>query len=275
MTRVPDQTPLTGFPFLDEAAPPSGVVVAMAHRGGARHPDLLGIENTMTAFAHAVALGYQYLETDTHVSADGTLFAFHDDTLDRVTGVPGRFRDLSSSDLREVRVAGRFGIPTLSELFEEFPEIRFNIDLKADGTENHLAEFLHHRNAYQRVCVGSFSHKRLQRFRKLTGGLVATSASPTEVVAFLGFTSLGKAFPPRFRYFQSLQVPVKQGPIPVVTQQFVRRAHENGVHVHVWTVDDRAEIEHLLGLGVDGLITDRTDVLKNVLTDKGLWKGTP
>ncbi|HMY09206.1 MAG TPA: glycerophosphodiester phosphodiesterase [Marmoricola sp.] len=247
----------------------------MAHRGGAKHPDLVGIENTLQAFEHAVRLGFNYLETDTHSSADGTLFAFHDDTLERVTGHSGRIGDLSTNQLQEIQIAGQHAIPKLDDLLEAFPDSRMNIDLKDDHAVEPLVRLIARHQAKDRVCVGSFSHRRLIRFRQATSGRVATSASPLEVAAFLTLPSGVLKRARVGQRFQALQVPVKQGAVTVVNRSLVSRAHRLGVHVHVWTVDDRDEMQHLLALGVDGLITDRTDVLKNVLSHKGLWKGNP
>lgn len=275
MTHRADRTQPTGFAYLDAVVDPPGSVLAMAHRGGAAHPDLIHAENTMEAFDHAVSLGYQYLETDTHVSADGILYAFHDDTLDRVTDATGRISTLESAVLNKIRIGGKHRIPTLAELLGSFPETRFNIDLKSDGAVEPLVELLVSARATDRVCVGSFSHQRLIKFRKLTNGKVATSASPTEVGIFLALSRTKLHGLPRSRPYQALQIPLNQGPIPLATSSLIRHAHQIGVHVHVWTVDDRSKIEHLLALGVDGFITDRTDVLKNVLMEKGLWKGTP
>ena len=125
----------TGFPFLDDGGP----VLAFAHRGGARHPDLPGLENTRAAFAHAVAQGYRYLETDVHVTRDGVLVAFHDALLERVTDGSGRLEELTSADLAALRVAGREAVPTLAELVAAFPSARFNIDLKTDRAIEPLA----------------------------------------------------------------------------------------------------------------------------------------
>jgi glycerophosphoryl diester phosphodiesterase len=274
VSRRVDRLPDSGFPYLDEILQAPRSVIAMAHRGGAGHPDLLGIENTMEAFSHAVDMGFQYLETDTHASVDGTLFAFHDDTLDRVTDSTGRISELTADEVKRVTVSEKSRIPTLAELLETFPETRINIDLKSDNAVRPLAELLTRLKARDRVCVGSFSHRRLSRFRHLVDNRVATSASPIEVAAFMAMSNLNLRSLINRRGFQALQVPLRQGAIPVITPSFVEKAHEFGVHVHVWTVDDRDEIEHLLALGVDGFITDRTDVLKNVLTNKGLWKGS-
>ena len=154
---------MTGFAYLDEVAGDPGGVLAFAHRGGAYHPEIEGLENTMAAFKHAIALGYDYLETDVHVTSDGVLLAFHDAVLDRVTDVEGAIADLSFEEVRQALVGGREQVPTLAQLFDEFPRARFNIDLKSEGAVPVLAEFIEEREAWDRVLVGSFSPQRMSR----------------------------------------------------------------------------------------------------------------
>lgn len=267
MGGVRASTVRTGFAYLDDAAGP----IAMAHRGGADHPDLVGRENTLAAFRHAVDLGYTYLETDVQVTRDGALAAFHDNVLDRVTDATGPIASISSADLAQVRIAGTDPVPLLADLLEELPGTRFNIDLKSDAAAPVLAELLSATGAADRVCVGSFSGRRLRQFRLLTGGLVATSAAPGEVAAFLQ-PSATLARRLTHGRVAALQVPARYGPLPVVTAGVVRRAHAAGAQVHVWTINEVAEMNRLLDLGVDGLITDRTDLLKEVLEDRGLWR---
>jgi glycerophosphoryl diester phosphodiesterase len=264
--------PATGHAYLDTVLDPPGSVIAMAHRGGALHPDLIGLENTLHAFRHAAALGYEYLETDVHVTRDGRLVAFHDDVLDRMTDRPGVLAELVAEELAEARIGGEHAVPSMAELLEELPACRFNVDLKAPGSVGALADLVERTGAHDRVCVGSFSYRHLQQFRRLTAGRVATSATPLEVAAFLVSSWPGARRLVRRRRFAVLQLPPRRGRLELVTGPLVRRAHAAGVHVHVWTVDDAAEMERLLDLGVDGLITDRTDVLKDVLISRGLWR---
>ena len=272
---VEEGRPVTGYAYLDAVLESRGAVIAMAHRGGSLHPDLIGLENTLHAFRHAVALGYQYLETDVHVTSDGQLVAFHDDVLDRMTDRPGALAGLRAADLAELRIAGAHAVPSMAELLEELPDSRFNIDLKAPGAVAALADLLRRTGAHERVCVGSFSSRHLQQFRRLTNGTVATSATPAEVAVFLASSwAMLHRFVSR-RPFAVLQVPRRRGPLPVVTRSVVRRAHAVGLQVHVWTVDEPAEMEELIDLGVDGLITDRTDLLKDVLMRRGLWRDLP
>jgi glycerophosphoryl diester phosphodiesterase len=260
--------PRTGYPFLDDHPHP----LAFAHRGGATHPDLVGLENTMAAFGHAVSLGYDYLETDVHATRDGVLLAFHDAALDRVTDTTGGLLDIDHVGLSDVRIDGREAIPTLAELFEAFPSARFNIDVKSQAAVPLLARFLDDHRAHDRVLVGSFSGRRLRRFRALTRGRVATSAHPLEVVAFRFLPSARLATLLTGGRFAAFQVPHRRGPFTVTTAGFVRRAHAAGKQVHVWTVDDPAEMRLLLDRGVDGLMTDRTDILRDVLVDRGQWR---
>ena len=124
-------SPVTGFAYLDAVLDQPGSVIAMAHRGGALHPEIPGVENTRHAFAHAVALGYRYLETDVHATSDGVLLAFHDKALDRVTDTRGVLSRLTSDEVKVARIAGEHPVPTMAELLEEFPDCRFNIDVKS------------------------------------------------------------------------------------------------------------------------------------------------
>jgi glycerophosphoryl diester phosphodiesterase len=263
--------PVTGYRYLDEAA---GTVIAMAHRGGAEHPELRGLENTLHAFEHAVALGYRYLETDVHATSDGHLVAFHDEVLDRVTDRAGPLAQTAAADVALARIGGEHAVPSMADLLEAFPGCRFNIDLKSPAAVAPLADLLDRQQAHDRVLVGSFSLASLRRFRALTGGRVATSAAPAEAAAFLALPSprLLTRLLTRDRV-AALQVPVRRGRLRIVDAGLVRRAHAAGAHVHVWTVDDPAEMERLIDLGVDGLITDRTDLLKDVLVRRGLWEG--
>lgn len=260
----------TGYPFLDDGGP----LLAFAHRGGARHPDLAGLENTHAAFAHAVALGYRYLETDVHVTRDGVLVAFHDALLERVTDGAGSLERLDSRELADVRVGGREPVPTLAAVVAAFPDARLNIDLKADAAVAPLAAFVREHALEDRVLVGSFSGRRIRRFRRLAGPRVATSASPGEVVAYVALPSrlarrLIRTGP------AALQIPHLRGPLVVASTRLVRRAHEAGLSVHVWTIDDPDEMGLLVDRGVDGLMTDRTDILRDVLRDRGLWADRP
>ncbi|WP_343061352.1 glycerophosphodiester phosphodiesterase [Nocardioides luti] len=267
--------PRTGRAYLDDVGSVDGGgstgVLAFAHRGGAYHPGLEGLENTMAAFRHAAGLGYGYLETDVHVTSDGVLLAFHDRVLDRVTDRRGEIGSLTHAEVEEALVGGRERVPTLASLVEAFPTARFNIDLKSERAVAALAAFVEEYAVHDRVLVGSFSPRRLNAFRRLTAGRVATSAHPGEIAAFRLLPSGRLADRVTRGRVAALQVPHRRHGFTITTPGLVRRAHAAGKHVHVWTIDDPAEMRLLLDRGVDGLMTDRTDLLRAVLTERGQW----
>ena len=254
--------------YLDSPRP-----LAFAHRGGAYHPEIEGLENTMAAFRHAVELGYTFLETDVHVTSDGVLLAFHDTVLDRVTDRTGNIADSTYAEVQQALIGGSEPVPTLAELFDAFPDARFNIDLKSEGAVEALAAFIEGRRAWHRVLVGSFSGRRMEAFRRRTQGRVATSAHPLEVVAFLLSPSARLARLLTRGRPVALQIPHRRGRLVVASRGLVRRARAAGVQVHVWTIDDPVEMNTLLDRGVDGIMTDRTDILRDVLRARGQWNG--
>ena len=204
-------SPVTGFPYLDAVLDQPGSVIAMAHRGGALHPEIPGVENTLHAFTHAVALGYHYLETDVHATSDGVLLAFHDKALDRVTDMRGLLSRLTSDEVKAARISGEHQVPTMADLLEELPDCRFNIDIKSASAVPALADLLDRTRSHDRVCIGSFSQRRLDAFRRATGGRVATSAAPTEVALFMALPS-GRAARLLTRgRVAALQVPHRRG----------------------------------------------------------------
>ncbi|MFG1988379.1 glycerophosphodiester phosphodiesterase [Actinoplanes sp. NPDC048988] len=251
------------FAFLDAPAP-----LAFAHRGGAAEGD----ENTAEAFARAVALGYRYVETDVHATTDGVPVVFHDSSLLRLTGTDGRIGALSWPDLRTVRIGGAAAIPRLDEVLDAWPTIRFNIDVKAEAGAEPTVAAVRRAGANERVLLASFSDRRLARLRALAGPEVATSMGPAWV-ARLRLASLAgvRVSPPPS--VAAAQVPVRQGPVTIVDRRFVTTAHRSGLQVHVWTVDDPDEMNRLLDLGVDGIMTDRLDVLRNVYRTRHIWPG--
>jgi len=265
--------PRTRYPYLDAVCDHPKAVLAFAHRGGAYHPEIEGLENSLVAFRHAVELGYSYLETDVHATRDGGLFAFHDAALDRVTEHRGSVAELTSAEVARALIGGREQIPTMAALLEEFPEGRFNIDIKSAAAVEPLADLVRATGSHDRVLVGSFSHRRIARFRRLVGDRVATAAPPLEAVLFRGLPATRLLEMAVRRGAPALQLPPDRKGFPVVTRGLVERAHALGRHVHVWTVDDPQEMNQLLDLGVDGLMTDRTDLLREVLLERGQWMG--
>lgn len=259
----------TGYAFLDAPRP-----LAFAHRGGAAYQRNLGLENSLAAFQHAVDLGYRYLETDVHATADGVLLAFHDRRLDRVTDAHGRLARLTYDVVRRARIAGQEAIPTLEEMLRTWPRVCVNVDVKAATAIEPLVGVIRRTRAYDRVCVASFSERRIRRLRRLLGPDVATALGPIGV-ATLRLLPLDRLRRVLLRApVPCVQVPHWRGRLEVVTPQFVRAAHNLGKHVHVWTVDEPEQMSHLLDLGVDGLMTDRIDTLRDVLLARGQWHGT-
>lgn len=260
-------------PFLQHDAP-----LFFAHRGGS----WLRPENTMPAFEHGMSFGADALELDIQLTRDGELVVIHDPTLDRTTSGSGPIATYTLDDLRRIDAGYRFTndggatfpyrgqgitIPTLREIFERFPDTRINIDLKESTPEREelLWALIQEFETEDRICAGCFDHAALTRFRRLTDGRVATSASPREVRGFLlAAVSHTASFLLRPAY-DALQVPDTYGAVRVVSRTSVEAAHHIGIEIHVWTVDERAHMEALLALGVDGLMTDRPDILAEVL----------
>ena len=233
-------------------------LLAFAHRGGA----LEAPENTMKAFQYAVDLGYAYIETDAYATRDGVLLAFHDDRLDRVTDRKGVIADLDYADIRAARIGGSEPIPLLEELLTTWPAVKINIDPKHDGAVEPLIALLKRLNALERVCIGSFSDTRIARVRGAFGPAVCTSMGPKEVARFW----LAKRRIPVGRFGANCaQIPVKQSGVTLVDAVAVRAAKRLGLQIHVWTIDDEAEMRRLIALGVDGIMTDRPSLLRGVL----------
>jgi glycerophosphoryl diester phosphodiesterase len=250
------------YPFLDAPLP-----LAFAHRGGAADGD----ENTAEAFARAVGLGYRYLETDVHATRDGVAVVFHDATLDRMLGRPGRVGGLTWADLATLRVRGAAAVPRLDEVLHAWPGVRFNIDVKSGAGVAATLAALAGTNAYERVLLASFSDARLARLRRQVGPRVATSIGTREAAALWASARLAHRPRTPAAGVVAAQVPLRQGRLRVVTPRFVEHAHRAGLQVHVWTIDDAAEMNHLLDLGVDGIMTDRIDLLREVYIARGLW----
>ncbi|EPD61185.1 glycerophosphodiester phosphodiesterase [Streptomyces sp. HGB0020] len=247
-------------PYLDHPGP-----IAFAHRGGAAD----GLENTTLQFRRAVEAGYRYIETDVHTTADGRLVAFHDSTLDRVTDGAGRIADLPWQEVRHARVAGKEPVPLFEELLETFPEVRWNVDLKAESSLHPFLDLIERTRAWDRVCVGSFSEARVVRAQRLAGPRLATSYG-TRGVLNLRLRSWG--VPAALRGSAvAAQVPESQSGIQVVDHRFVRTAHARGLQVHVWTVNEPERMHRLLDLGVDGIMTDHIDTLRKVMEERGVW----
>jgi glycerophosphoryl diester phosphodiesterase len=233
-----------------------------AHRGGALLPANAGIENTLLAFRNAVDLGYTLLETDVQASKDGILYAFHDVSLLRLTGRAAQLNELTSTEIDTLRVGGREPIPRITEVIEAFPECRFSIDVKADDAVDLAIEAFRHLGRRDRLVIGSFEHRRVVRLRAGLPGVL--SALSRREVAWL---VAGAPVPSH----TVASVPVAKRGVPVITPRFIARAHRRGLPVFAWTVDDSAEMARLLDLGVDGIMADQIDDLRDLLIARGQW----
>jgi glycerophosphoryl diester phosphodiesterase len=254
--------PAVHYAFLDGPTP-----LAMAHRGGA----IEHLENTMPAFQACVDLGYRYLETDVRVTADGVLVAFHDPTLERVTDRTGRVEHLPWSEVGTARIGGREPIIGLEDLLGAWPDVRFNLDIKAAGVLAPLLRTVRRLDCADRICLGSFSDARIAAARRLFGPAVCTSLGPRGVAA-LRLSS----YSPRAAGLVRIQagcaqVPLQLGGRALVDERFIDAAHARGLQVHVWTVDDPDDCTAMLDLGVDGVMTDRPAMLRDLLEKRGEW----
>jgi glycerophosphoryl diester phosphodiesterase len=249
--------------YLDHPLP-----IAFAHRGGAAHYP----ENTWTAFEYAVKLGYAYLETDARTTSDGVVLAFHDARLDRVTDIRGQVSRTPFRAVSAARVAGTEPIPRLDDLIGSFPELRFNIDLKDAGSVRGIAAVLNRTAAWDRVCVTSFSGRRLRAAISSIDRPVCTAVTPAAVAAvrYAGFSGQRMAARLARSGAQCAQVPPQ-----IATPEFIRRSQALGLQVHVWTLNTREAMEAALALGADGVMTDEIGLLRDVLTGRGQWNPRP
>jgi glycerophosphoryl diester phosphodiesterase len=260
-------------PFLQRST-----AIAFAHRGGGGEAP----ENTLPAFEAAVAMGYRYLETDVHLTRDGVLLAFHDSDLERLTDRSGRIGELTLAEVREADAGYAFSpdggasypfrgtgvvVPTLEELLTRWDDVFLNIDAKADDTVAPLVALVSRLKAFGRVCIGSFSDHRVARIRRLAAGRICSSMGQVATATAYAVSRTGRM--PRF-HADCLQVPQRWGRLRI-DRRFVHAAHRAGLPIHVWTVDDEAEMRFLLDLGVDGIMTDRPRLLKQVFQERGLW----
>lgn len=250
---------------------PIGAPIVVAHRGGAGECP----ENTAEAFLTMVERGFRYLETDARATLDGVAVLSHDATLDRAVGVGGKVRGYTWREL--ARVPGREGRPAamrVDEAFEKYPDAVFNIDAKSDDVAAPLARAIREAGAQSRVCVASFSERRLRRLR---GELPGTASSlGIGAIARIVAASRARKGAARRRLLKGLpeaqvaQVPLSFRGVPVLTERFVASAHEAGIAVHAWTIGDVDVAARLLDMGVDGIITDVPTAMYEGLRERGL-----
>jgi glycerophosphoryl diester phosphodiesterase len=247
-------------PFLDHPRP-----LAIAHRGGGLEHE----ENTMPAFAHAVDLGFTHLELDVHATSDGAVVVHHDATLARMAGDPRAIRALTLAEVRAVRTHGGASLPLLAEVLEAFPRSFVNIEAKSDAAVEPLIALVRRMGVLGRIGMGNFNPVRMARLRRALGPDLCWSPGHIGVLGlWLSGWGLPFAAP-----FPMVQVPVRFKGIDVVTPRFLAAAHARNIAVQVWTVDARAEMERLLDMGVDAVMTDRPTLLREVLMARGQWQG--
>ena len=261
------------------------------HRGG----DEEKTENTLEAFQYSSNLGFVFMETDVQSTSDGRVVIFHDADLKRIAGIDKKIKDLTFDEVTNIDLINGGKIPSLEETLFSFPNLRFNIDIKTNSAVEESIKIIKSQEALTRVCLASFSNKRIRRIRKLAGSQSCTSMSQLEVVNAIFHVlaeNLGSGINLRRKmrgdetYFKSkwmrttipfngipdcAQVPVGQWGIPIVTQSFIRIMNLLGKFVHVWTIDEPEEMNRLIDLGVDGLMTDKPSILKSTLIDRGLF----
>ena len=260
---MPSADPVN-HPYFEQARP-----IGLAHRGFSRD----GLENSMAAFAAAVDLGYRYLETDVHATSDGILLAFHDSALDRVTDRSGVIADLPWAQVQHARIAGTEGIPLVEDLLGTWPDLRFNIDIKASAAVEPAVRAIERTRAHDRVCIASFSdHRRREVVRRLSAPVATSAGLQAAAMFWLGCATRSRPLSgAALRHVDCLQVPERRGRVRIVSARSVEAAHAAGKQVHVWTVNGPADMRRLLDLGVDGIVTDRADLLRDVLVERGAW----
>jgi glycerophosphoryl diester phosphodiesterase len=254
------------------------VPFGVAHRGSR----ILWPENTMVAFDGAVALGFEWLETDLHVTADGVLVCVHDPTLARTTDSSGPVSEFTLSELSQIDAGYRHApqdgypyrgtgvrIPTLEEVVTSYPDVRLIVDLKREGLVGALWKLIERHGLHERIVVGSFSDRRLTAFRRLSRGSVAMSTGPGRSIAAFAGALAGRV--PRLA--DAVQFPISVGPLKPLTSRTIASFHRGGYQAHVWTVNDAEAMRRFYDIGVDAVITDRPDILRDVLIERGQWSG--
>ena len=239
--------------------------LAFAHRGG----NDFGPENSLKSFLGAYEIGYKYLETDVHLSKDGHLVAFHDESLDRVTNRTGLIRDLKLSDIKKAKIDNSEEIPTLIELLDNIPNCFFNIDCKSDDTVIPLIEVIKKFSLFDRVCIGSFSQKRINFIRESLGSKVKTSMGPSEILLakVLSNLTIKKAFESTYA-----SLPIRRYGIELLNKKNINFLQRNNQKVIAWTINDESEMRLLIERGVDGIMTDKILLLKKILIEQNKWK---
>ncbi|WP_245818810.1 glycerophosphodiester phosphodiesterase family protein [Haloechinothrix alba] len=243
---------------------------AFAHRGW-HIGDLDGMENSLASFRRASAEGYRFIETDVQVTADGVVVVHHDSELDRTTDRSGQVSSLRWAEVSRARIGGIEPVSRLEDVLEELPEVLFNIDVKIDAAVEPFVRVIERTGAIDRIGAAAFSGRRLARLRRLAGPKLATAMSPWSVHTLWSESRFRAARLGRRITGLMAQVPPSYGRFALLDERFVRTAHRSGAEVHAWTINTPLQMRRLLDMGVNGIVTDRPDLLRAVLRERGLW----
>ena len=258
--------------------------LVIAHQGG----DGIWPGDTMFAYENAVKIGADVLEMDAHITKDGQIVLMHDEKVDRTTDGTGLIENLTLDQLKQLDTAYQWSnddgktfpyrgqgiqVPTLDELFQKFPQMRYVIEIKLtqNPIDKPLCDLIRKRNMQDQVVIASFHDEAMQNFRA-TCPEVATSASRGEVTTFviLGKVFLSGLVLPQYQSIQPPYDPAESKNIPIMTQRFIREAHAKNIAVEPWTVNDPELMKQYIEWGVDGIMTDRPDLMMQVLKEMGL-----
>jgi glycerophosphoryl diester phosphodiesterase len=268
-------------PYLADPRP-----VILAHQGASAYAP----SDTIESFRLGMQQGADIIETDVHMTKDGVLVLAHDETVDRLTNGTGAIEEMTLAELRQLDFGYKFSpdggqtfpwrgkgvqIPTLEEVFQQFPGVRVNLELKLSSKpmEPAVYELVKQYQMEDKVAIASFHPEPGPRYRALDGGVAVRSASERDMYTFAALWLPGLSFlwQPQVELFQ-LPVSQKVGPVEIRldTPRLIKAAHRVGVKVHYWTINDEATMRHLLAIGADGIITDRPDLAQKVMTEMGL-----
>lgn len=231
------------------------------------------IENSLPSFQSAVALGFRHVETDLRTSSDGVLMVFHDEVLDRVTNGKGKISAHTFAELSRLRINGTEAIPRFEDLVAALPGTKINFDVKDAVGVVPLVDVIERYSLHDRICIASFSDSRRRAVLARLGKRTASSGGMLSIAAFLLFSAwLPRRWLKRILHnVDCLQVPERAGILRVVSRKSIHRAHLLGLKLHVWTINDKADMHRLFDLGVDGVMTDRADLLAQVMHERGYW----
>lgn len=233
-----------------------------AHRGLSEHAPGID-ENSLEAIQAAIDAGATHVESDTHATLDGTAVLFHDDDLERVAGIAGKISEFRIAQLRSLRLRNGSLIPTLSEVLGNFPDLYLNLDIKSEQAISPTVKAIEDHRAHDRVLVSSFSDSRRRQALAQLSKPVATSASMrTVALAWASHTLLfGLGFRTITKNIDAFQIPPSRGLIRFDNKGFIQRAKAHQNEVHFWTINDPDDMQRLIELGADGIVTDRVDIL--------------